>query len=468
MKSFLNRVLCAVYFYLCYAPVMMLLSQWLISDFVPGLLAAALMLPLSLLVMLVPESLGRKRASKEAASAPAGPRGSGDPDPDRSLRSDALPVEKKQLAFPLRVAVLIFCTLAMVAAIVLKPPALMRDVFFGYRAIFAAGLGVMLMLAVFSIATGEAVNLRSSLTGVVVYLVVGFFSSNTIRDPLMARWLYFFGAGYLLVTGFLLNERALMAGAMSSQAYRPPSSIRWRNRIILTVFSLIVAGFACIDKLRQWTSTAFKAIVRAILSAIDWINRLLSSGEEIAFQRPEMMDSGFELFAKEAESGYDLSELIAMGLAVAILLAALVLAIWKFRKWLTRFRKSLQSWFARFSQGVSEEYVDVREKLTDYDEEREGFASGIRKRVAQLLRRDPKWNDLTPRDRVRFLLTLIYRKNVKAISGLSGLTAREALEQVNTPISDAEGFAALYDRARYSSYDISQDEAEKARRDVKL
>ena len=123
---------------------------------------------------------------------------------------------------------------------------------------------------------------------------------------------------------------------------------------------------------------------------------------------------------------------------------------------------------ARFSQGVSEEYVDVREKLTDYDEEREGFASGIRKRVAQLLRRDPKWNDLSPRDRVRFLLTLIYRKNVKAISGLSGLTAREALEQVNTPISDAVGFAALYDKARYSSHDITQDEAEKARRDVKL
>ena len=96
-----------------------------------------------------------------------------------------------------------------------------------------------------------------------------------------------------------------------------------------------------------------------------------------------------------------------MAAAAIILVIILVLLIRKFSKFLVRFQKSLRAWMARFSQCVSEEYVDVREKLTDYDEEREGFASGIRKRVAQLLRRDPKWKDLSPRDRVRFLLTLI-------------------------------------------------------------
>ncbi len=469
MKAFLNRVVCALYFYLCFAPVMMLLSQWILEDFTPGLMAAAVMLPVSLLIMLVPQSLGGKKASQAAAQHVSTRHMGSDPDPDRSLRSDALPVKTRQIRFPLRVVAAVLCALAIAAGVTFAPPDFLAEAMLGYRAVFAVGLAATLLMGVFSIATGEAVNLRSSVSGVVVYLVVGFFSSNAIRDPVMAKWLYFFGAGFLLVTGFLLNERALAAGAVSTQAYRPPKTILWRNRVILSVFALIVAGFACIDTLRRWASAAAAAFGRAIVAVIDWINRLLLPKDEYVMRAQRMEDSGLDIFrAEESASGWDISEIIAMAAAAIILVIILVLLIRKFSKFLVRFQKSLRAWMARFSQGVSEEYVDVREKLTDYDEENEGFAGELKKRLARLVKRDPKWESLSPRDRVRFLLTLIYRKNEKGMPGIKSMTAREALCQVNTRIGDLDAFEALYDRARYSQDEITQEEAERAKRDVKL
>lgn len=463
MKAFWNRVLAALYFYICFAPVPMLLGSWLVGSFLPALIAAACMLPLSLVIVLLPDKVGGRKKKNVVQQA----RGSGDPDPDRNLRSDALPVKTRSFSFPLRVFVLITCALAILFVVMFMPVMGLDGVFVFYRFLLGVSLSVMMMMAEYCIATGEACNRTAILTGIVVYLAAGFLATYGMEDILLRNTMYYMGAGFLLITGFLLNERALTAGAIASQAYKPPRTIVIRNRIILGVFAVVVGIISQFDNLRRVTSNAFRGVLRAIVKVIAWLNSFIDPETTYVMseREQEVMEAG-ESVSTAAE--WSAAEIAGIAFALILGAALVVLIMVKLLKWTKKFREKLKEWLKGFASGVGEEYEDVRESLMDFKEARENLGETLKQRLAKLVKRDPKWADLNAKERVRFLMTLIYRKNAEAVPEYGQLTAHEALSVMKSGFKQPDSFADLYDRARYSQHDVSLDEADAAKREAKL
>lgn len=463
MKAFWNRVLAALYFYLCFAPVPMLLGSWLVGSFLPALAAAAIMMPVSLLIVLLPEKVGgkKKKAVQQA-------RGTGDPDPDRNLRSDAMPVKNRSRSFPLRMFFLIVCAIVILLVVLFAPVMGLEGVFVFYRFLLGASLSVMMMMSEYCIATGDACNRTAILTGIVVYLGIGFLATYAMEDMVLRTTMYYMGAAFLLITGFLLNERTLSAGAISSQAYKAPRSIVIRNRVILAVFAVIVGVISQFDNLRRIASNAFRGFLRAIVRVIAWINSFIEPDTTyVATQREQEIAEVGEEAAKVAAK-WSAAEIAGIVFAFVLGVVLLVFLTVKLLKWTKNFREKLKEWMKGFASGVGEDYEDVRESLMDFKEARENFGETLKQRLAKLVRRDPKWADLDARAKVRFLLTLIYRKNAETVPEYSQLTAREALSVMRSGFKKPEDFADLYDKARYSQHDVTEDEADTAKREARL
>ena len=62
----------------------------------------------------------------------------------------------------------------------------------------------------------------------------------------------------------------------------------------------------------------------------------------------------------------------------------------------------------------------------------------------------------------------LYRKRGAGVSGLECLSARQALGEMGLDEQAQRELGELYDRARYSDHDISDAQAESARRAAKL
>jgi len=222
------------------------------------------------------------------------------------------------------------------------------------------------------------------------------------------------------------------------------------------------------DNLRRIASNAFRGFLRAIVRVIAWINSFIEPDTTyVATQREQEIAEVGEEAAKVAAK-WSAAEIAGIVFAFVLGVVLLVFLTIKLFKWTKNFREKLKEWMKGFASGVGEDYEDVRESLMDFKEARENFGETLKQRLAKLVRRDPKWADLDARAKVRFLLTLIYRKNAETVPEYSQLTAREALSVMRSGFKKPEDFADLYDKARYSQHDVTEDEADTAKREARL
>ena len=105
----------------------------------------------------------------------------------------------------------------------------------------------------------------------------------------------------------------------------------------------------------------------------------------------------------------------------------------------------------------------------DWGEVRGELVESMRDALKRLTYREKKWGELNARERVRFAVRQLYRKRGAGVSGLECLSARQALGEMGLD-EQAQRRAG---RARmtapgYSDHDISDAQAESARRAAKL
>ena len=253
---------------------------------------------------------------------------------------------------------------------------------------------------------------------------------------------------FLLLAMLSFNRAALEYASLGRQ--RPPLSMRLRNRLLivaLLALSLLLANL-------QAVSRAVLAARGALLSLIGRIAALLMK----LFASRGASGGGGGAGAIEPPGGLEAAEpgwlavLLERALMALALVALVLLAVFLLRLVLTRLSallRALAERLALFAAAASEDYVD---EITDTRED-----AGERSSLLRLLHRLDLTDErrLPPGERIRrrYLLLRLRHRDWRASQ-----TARETLP---------DGAARLYERARYSAHEITEEEAERFGEQIK-
>ena len=323
----------------------------------------------------------------------------------------------------------------------------------------SAACAALLMVHVKALcmAPGEEYAPVTWYTGVAVHGISLFLLRAVIFAPALpyvrvAATLYFI---YII---FALNEQNVMDGMAGSR--RPSQQMRLRNRIRAGLLATAVAIFGNLDALRRLVDKATDLLLRII----GWLIDLLT---------PQ-----FETVTSEGGGGMDLGSLGGAAEEPALiwriledimrygaLLAAAVLALlilWKFSKLLKKLARWLIKQIREYMNHVSDGYDDTVESLLDWGEFKRAVREG-RNKLRMRREERVQWDALSPRETVRKSYQLLRRKS----GGISDArTARTAILSGDMPLrsEDMQSVADVYDAARYSSQEISAQDAARVRK----
>jgi len=480
IKAFSN----ACFFLVCYAQIPIIAGNMLLNDGLPALLIMAAMLPLCFLLALIPGrvELGRK-AQQELPRASR----SNDPDPDRSLRREELPME--QAALPLRAIACALTSAALAAGICMLPFEPIASAGWFSRTALACILAGMLPLALKMAALSDDMT-PSAAMGAGLYAAAGAISFF-VGKPELERWLGICGMIYFVSAAFMLNNRSMKAGTRSDEGVRPPAAMRKKNRMILL-------GLALPGTLAAYFSQVRHAVIRAgtwvwgmFGKAVQWVITLggRRTAQE-AEQSAEMLEETLEEILEEAEAaaeeamaqgGMSMQELFGgetapfwaeteqMMIIICIIVVLIGLFFWgrTIIRLLIRAAKKIRAWLAQLGRTVSEEYEDEHESLLDWDEARRQLGDNVKKRISTLFVRQPRWEEMSVRERVRHVVRVVYRRT-KDAQTMTSLTIREAAPYLQTGKAKPERLAELYEQARYGQGEIDEKDAERLRKEAKV
>ena len=158
-----------------------------------------------------------------------------------------------------------------------------------------------------------------------------------------------------------------------------------------------------------------------------------------------------------------LMEKVFMVLAAILLVVLIALALRVIYRNTKKLWKKLLERLRRYAANSGEDYIDETESTLNWDEKTQSVLDRLQKAVVRP--RQPKWEDLDGRGRIRRLYQQFLRRKPEE----KNKTAREALKAdkrlSGTQISS---FTQLYEKARYSDHDISTQEADQLKSNIKL
>ena len=291
-------------------------------------------------------------------------------------------------------------------------------------------------------------------TGVLLHLAAQFMKGLPVFAGAAAALGIGFAA-YLTACLFSLNRIVLTD--LSPSAVKP---LLAKNRGLLTIVCLLALLLSNLQAVAAAIRAAVSWTVLGVMQVFNWIASLLPNGS----QPPG--DGGaanFSDLAETAEPGL-FAKIMEIALTVfgTLILAALLFLA--FRRLVRVLRKLLQTALARlnaYRRRISADYVDQSESLLHWNEIKRVAAARIhriRRRVLPV-----PWEKLSPAQRVRRVYALLLRRGGTPDPAL---TAREALQSgaLKLPPDAAAVLAALYDRARYSTHPIKEQEADNLRK----
>lgn len=248
---------------------------------------------------------------------------------------------------------------------------------------------------------------------------------------------------FLLLCLFSFNRENLRIAMPGGSI---PASIRNRNRLLIwlmmglaLLISLIPAIGRALRQLWSWTKEAIFALIRFLANLLAFGQRKVGGGGGSGD-----MDMTPALEAGEPSFWAQLLEKIAAFVVIVLLLAV---ALWLLRlawKHVRRLARMLIDRLRRYAVSASEDYVDEMVDTRSQGEERFGFAQNLLRR--RKTRRDLR--KLPPREQIRTHYGLLKGRHPE---WTASQTARDTLP------ADS---ASLYERARYSSHDISAEDAQ--------
>ena len=258
---------------------------------------------------------------------------------------------------------------------------------------------------------------------------------EAIRPGLSAAFVCFF-----LLTLLNLNRSNLIYVAAMEKTV--PRHIYRFNRVLTVLLAAVTVFIGCLPAVVRFIRKIWMSAIGLLADLIAWFNSLFPVSEHIP--ETEAGDRGDPLFAY-AESEPGLFAKILEILLYVIIAAVALFALWMIILYIRRFARWLWKRFQEYAAATGTgDYVD---EISDTREEgRHGFSFTRARRPKDPLR-GVNERRLAPGPRVRFYyLRLLVRHS----EWKSSRTARE-----NLP----EAAAVIYERARYSTGDITETDA---------
>lgn len=305
-------------------------------------------------------------------------------------------------------------------------------------------------------------------------IVFGFLPALRPDVPLLTA------AGCLCaaITVFASNGTVLRQATLAANRRQAvPSQLRTHNRTVvlglLLLSGVLTAGLG--DTIGRFVLDIIKALLRLLFRAEEAKPVPPPPAEEPA-PMPQLpqTDEGTGLLVKILDMiFYIVGYALLAGLAV-------VLLYWLYKNGggiVRRWIRAFLAWLRRSrptEQG--EEYSDEESDVLTWETAKQSLSDGLRMlgRIASALRPE-RWESMSSRERVRFL----YRRWLRPLAG-RGYEAKRHLTPAET-VRDAVSWAEragirtqgddrklieLYNKARYSKDDITEDEAEELRRSM--
>ena len=309
---------------------------------------------------------------------------------------------------------------------------------------------------------GEEWNSSLWLAGVVLHFA-GLIASGWPRfAPAAVHFLSAFVL-YLFLFLLYLNRSSLRDGMHGSE--KTPAFLKRRNTVLVIAVFFIAALAACWKTLGEWVDIAWQYIKLGIWKVIDFLLRFFPE-QSAGAGGSGGGDAGMlaELGEETGPSSFALiMEKVFMVLAAILLLALLVLALRVIYRNVKKLWQRLMERLHQYAANSGEDYIDEAESTLNWDEKTQSVLDRLQKAVTGP--RQPKWEDLDGRDRVRRLYWQYLRKKPEE----KAKTAREALK-AEKRLSSAQinSFTQLYEKARYSDHTVSTQEADQLKNNIKI
>ena len=264
-------------------------------------------------------------------------------------------------------------------------------------------------------------------------------TSNPWITPLLnAAFLVF-----VLLMMLSFNRQSVAAAMPESRSV--PTAIRKRNRLLTYIMMGIVLLLSFIPVLAKAVDKLFEWLMLVIKTLIKWFMALFaqdgSSGGSSGGSQEEMLAG---LGGGEAGALAKLLEKFLIVFSFILIAAGVFFALRFLWKKLKEFARYLYGMLRNYANSASEDYVDEVEDTRDQGGERETLTQKMRRR--RNARRNLK--ELPPREQIRTRYGLLRGKHPEwAASG----TARETLNEAS---------AKIYEKARYSSHEITVHDSE--------
>lgn len=240
---------------------------------------------------------------------------------------------------------------------------------------------------------------------------------------------------------FSMNRQSLQSSMPESSDV--PGSIRRRNRLLTWILLGVVILISLIPALNQALSALWAWIKATIAALLEKLNQpWAESAAGVSQSGGGDMFGGLE--AAEPSAFALFMEKVMFVIAYLLVAAAVIVVLrmlWKRLKKLVRY---LYAQLRHYAAAAGEDYVDEVEDTREQGEERFHYAKNLlrRHRAVKGLK------DLPPREQIRTRYGILRGRHPE---WEKSQTARETL--------NTEG-AELYERARYSSRDLTEKDAE--------
>ncbi len=465
MRRLLGAFKYACFVMLCYAAVPLVLAHILLGDCCIGMIVLAALLPISFLLSFIPGKLGGGVREEVIVRSSRG----SDPDPDKGLRNEALPLPEKR-SFPLRAFCCLIACIGVAAGMYMLPLEAVQSAIVVKRVFMSLVMAVMLPLALRVVVLQEE-DTASMVGGVAAYAVSGFIAHFFIAESAdLQQWMTYFAIGFLLFCAFGMNDNSMSRGAAVKEGVRPPAFMRRRNRMMIGVMVVIGGIVLYFDKLRDWAVFAARKVMWVIGAVIAWIFNLgaPTSGVESSTLSGGGGGNMADMFgAGEASQVWIFLEkimFVIVGAAIAVVIWLFGRRIWRIAYDLTR---RLIARLKRLTAAVSEDYQDEQESLFDWGETTKELGEGVRERLSRLLKREKRYEQLDVRERMRYIVRTLYRRSEHP-QGLKSLTVHEAMRVIKTGEAQPQELAQLYDQARYAQQEMDRETVDRLRKEAKV
>ncbi len=464
MKRLANRLIRAILYVLALFPPVSIVVGWLTTNLLVGVLIFVCEILCLALIALFPAYIGSYREYEVISYESTR---NNDPNPDRET---VRKTKTEGHRFPLRLAADIAFFIASALFVFFLPKEWIVEGSIIRKLFLIVILLVLQMLAAKDLPAQE--NLWEDIPGIFVgavgYLLLSIYLQVTEKDVSTLQTLTCICAvAYLFLGAVALNKQSISISmsAHSGESMRVPKQIVIRNRRIVLTFAGVVTVVSLIEPVRRlfvWLASKLGSLFVKIFG-LNYTETAQTPPMTMATMMESVGSAETELVDSVTEMGL-FSKIFVYGFLILVAVGF----IWIVFDAIKKLADKLTKWLEKLAGSVSEGFYDEKEELMSADEMRDHVKNSLLSGIKNLFRRETPWHDLTGREKARRLLSITYKKRARGVNRLRSKTAKEAIYAADLPENKKETFHKAYDAARYSDNEISGEDMDALKKDLRL